>query len=1045
MKKSLNNNKSHIIKKKEQNIRNINFTKNNKQFQQSKDKHKINEKVLDKNLIPKSFKKNINNINSNHRKIRTTKVSPKAINHKIFKDGIPTNKEQTQNYDTTSTILFNINSKNNIIQKPKNPSEAKNKSNSIEKNGNKDIKKVNKYQLKTQFNKKTLQKSYNNLVLKKSQNNSNNNNNNTLNQQSQIYNFSYSSNNKPTRPSRTSTANISKNNNIIRLHCLMNKNNLKTTPTNEKNSIKLFHEHNKPIELNKTKNRIKLKISPEIGSNINIYGTNKNSNIKSIMNQNIKYKKIQKKKRIINITKTKNTITTEKNKHTNLLSNSFSDSKKFQKKNTNMNKTKIEVKNKNILKKKIKYFIKPSNPKPKIIYNYKTNNTYISNKNSINKKIQIKTINYISKHSVTGNNTKITNKLNSKYQTSKIIKSKIKKGVNLNSTNNNNKQNSKLKDLRSFYSKKINNPKHYTSYYIKSESKNVKNKKFSNYKTNNNELYLKSKESKSKIKNIFTNDENNKNTLDLDIFCHKNKNDPENNISTISQRDFNYYNEESSNLISIIQKFGKGHNFKKYPKTDLNFYKIGRCIGHGAFGKVNISLHVLSGHIVAIKSFNKIKKNFPINRIYYEIKILKKLRNHKNIIKYFEHFENEKYFFIVMENIAGGNLLSAINKMSKLSEIMAKNIFKQLIETLKYLHNLGIVHRDIKPDNILIDLDNTIKLIDFGVSKEVKYGQLLNDSCGTPAFIAPEILKDSPYDPYMTDIWSSGVLLYVMVSGFFPFRGSNESELHSSILSGSYPKIKGISNELNDLIKKMLELNPKKRIKIDNILSHPWLNTNINPNDTNINLFTNAEKIIYGKLKLDYRKNNKEEILENFTYRNMKTEYIEENQNLISISYIKTPYNSSRSRDDQEDLYYDDVNIEDNIIKFLSKAGEMNRQYEVCNNCDFDQGFKVKLKGDYRQKSHGSKHNSFNDEKIKVERKNVEKKNNNEINQNESIVELKEENKNIEKIDLFKINNKIINKVENLGFNKEFVIKSLLSNDNNHSIASYYLFLSLSQ
>ena len=410
-----------------------------------------------------------------------------------------------------------------------------------------------------------------------------------------------------------------------------------------------------------------------------------------------------------------------------------------------------------------------------------------------------------------------------------------------------------------------------------------------------------------------------------------------------------------------------------------------------------------------------------------------------------------------MENISGGNLLNAINKMSKLSEIMAKNIFRQLIETIKYLHSIGIVHRDIKPDNILLELDNTIKLCDFGVSKEVKEGQLLTDSCGTPAFVAPEVLKDSPYNPYMTDVWSSGVVLYAMITGFFPFRGVNETELHRNIKSGVFPKLKDASNELKDLLNKIFEVNPNKRITIDRILNHPWLinDDNINNNynniydkNMNINIFTKAEKIIYGKLKIDYREGNKEDILENFTYHNMETDYEEENQNVKTISFIKTPYNSQRPRDDEEDLFYDDVNIENNIMKFLSKVGELSRLYEVHNNYDFDQGFIIQKK-DYNNKQGlmSSKNNSFENEKIKVEKMNKDNKkkitiDNNDLTENNFISnEDKEKTHNNNK--KIKINEKAVKFVENFGYNKEFIIKSLQLNEVNHAIASYYLALTL--
>ena len=899
---------------------------------------------------------------------------------------------------------------------------------------------------------------------------------------------------------------INKNNaNNFKTTPITTKNSAKNSKEkNIKNSNSNHKENNSKDNKKSNKNNKIISMGTKKKINQQKLIIQNNNNLKSLMkkfsisniNKNKKNKKEIKSKNSDNFTNSKNITLLGKNSNSNLsslnnfysinmLSKSFANSKKNFKKNINFYKTKVDTKiqNNEFQKKSNKYFdINNHNIFPITISHYKNN--YINiNININNKKNSIKTANNIcninkiiknnskkcqknknskiklndlsKKKTLTTNNTKIMNKINYKYELNDKKRYLYKNNIVNNGNSNSN--NLKIKELSCFDLKKINMPITLTSSLLQTESwgksKEFKKTEFKQV------MYINDKEKKMINRNLTNNENNNNINIDLININSKTseKNDINNNtisnkneLSTISQKDYNYYNEESLKKIKSIKKYGSEHNYSSYPKTNLSYYKIGRSIGHGAFGKVNIALHVLSGHIVAIKSFNKIKKTFPMNKILYEIKLLKKLRSHKNIIKYFEHFENEKHFFIVMENICGGNLLNAINKMSKFSESMAKNIFKQLIETIKYLHSIGIVHRDIKPDNILLDLDSTIKLCDFGVSKEVKEGQLLTDSCGTPAFVAPEILKDSPYNPYMTDIWSSGVVLYAMITGFFPFRGVNETELHKNILSGAFPKLKDVSNELKDLLNKILEVNPNKRITIDNILKHPWIiqNENINNNYTkniNINIFTKAEKIIYGKLKLDYREANKEDILENFTYHNMETDYEEENQNVKTISFIKTPYNSRRPSDDEEDLFYDDVNIEDNITKFLSKVGELSRLYEVHNNIDFDQGFIIPRK-DYnnKQKLMSSKNNSYEDEKIKVEKKKENKRiiivdniiENNFIT-NEDKEKISNHNKKL------KINEKAVKFVENFGYNKEFIIKSLQLNEINHSIASYYLYLSL--
>jgi serine/threonine protein kinase len=1040
------------------------------------------------------------------------------IKNKQNINSIPTvifNVNSNQNLDVNNKLIQNSNeSKSN---KSKSNDSNKNKKMNFKKTSNqcnlikKNIKNENNYnnniviKTKTQIQKKHFKKNNINLLNHKNIINKNQiKDNNSYNNNTNPYNFYYTNNQKNNMVTSLSLSSNKNNLAGLKYNNFINNNNIntfKTTSITTKNSAKSSKEKNNHNSNNSHKNKDSNKIKKTNGINSNLVSVGPKKNIyqqQLIMQNNNKINSLMKKLTNSNVNKgnkkdknkdimanSKNLTLIGKNNNLNALSlNNFYSMNIFPK--SNYFKTKLETKiqnnNNEFQRKNNKYFENLNNHNifPITISNYKNN--YINiNININNRKSLIKTTNnnscnikkiIKSKNNSKNKNENINKKKNLSSSNTKIINKikYIKRNFNKNNNANTHKNNNlKLKELSCFYLKKINFPINLTSSLLQSESwgksKEYKKTQIKKIlpKLNNNDFCINDKEKKLINHNLTNNDNNdigNIRRISIDPAILK-RNDINNNtittkneFSTISQKDYNYYNEESLKLIEIIKKYGLEQNYCNYPKTNLNYYKIGRSIGHGAFGKVNIALHVLSGHIVAIKSFNKIKKTFPLNKIYYEIKLLKKLRNHKNIIKYFEHFENEKHFFIVMENIAGGNLLNAINKMSKFTEPMAKNIFKQLIETIKYLHNIGIVHRDIKPDNILMELDNTIKLCDFGVSKEVKEGQLLTDSCGTPAFVAPEILKDSPYNPFMADIWSSGVVLYAMVTGFFPFRGVNQTELHRNILTGSFPKLKDASYELKDLLNRILEVNPNKRINIDDILKHPWLNSDDIINK-NICIFTRAEKIIYGKLKIDYRKSNKENILENFTYHNMETDYEEENQNIKTISFIKTPYNSLRPRDDEEDLFYDDVNIENSIMKFLPKVGEMSRLYEVHNNFDFDQEFIIAEK-EYNNKQilnllMSSKNNSYEDEKIKVEKKNKKENinNNNKMKEKNKILNedkfnnSKDKNSNLNNIKIIKINTKAIQFVENFGYNRDFIIKSLQLNEINHAIATYYLYLSL--
>ena len=656
-------------------------------------------------------------------------------------------------------------------------------------------------------------------------------------------------------------------------------------------------------------------------------------------------------------------------------------------------------------------------------YVIRDNKKKVEKKNIVNKNININIINKINnkkndvnkrnickiKHKNPYPKNQYYNNINNNINIFNIIESKNNNQENVNSV-----------------IRKINGHINLTSSILQSYSK----ENYPNYdlECNNNNFILNDGEYLSKNPNA--------------TFIKK----PDNYNTLLSQKEnYNNFKLESIKLSQKIKNYGITHKFLEYPKTTLEFYKIGRSIGHGAFGKVNLALHVLSGHLVCLKSFNKNKHTFPLNKVMNEVQIMSKFRRHKNIVKLFEVFETNNYYCIVMENVIGGNLLNAINKITKIPEYLSKIIFKQLIETLQYIHFLGIVHRDIKPDNILLELNNTIKICDFGISKEIKKGQLLKDSCGTPAFVAPEILLDEPYDPFPTDIWSCGVVLYAMITGFFPFRGINEAELHKSILNGVFVRTKDISNDLYDLLKKILEINPRNRISLEDILKHPWLadvpsSSEINNLKLKENLFTKAEKIIYGKLRLDYRVANNNIQLENFTNKNIDSYYEELNQNIQTISYVFTPYNTPREKDEDEDLFYDDVNIEDNIIKYLPKANEMSRLYEIQNNCDIDQGYLVSKKQTLKKQLNRSMNKSY---EKKINNENIEdEKYKNVSSLTQAKYYLNKGNNNVNYNDLL-IDENAVKFVENFGYKREYIINSIENNELNHVSASYYLRLSL--
>ena len=259
--------------------------------------------------------------------------------------------------------------------------------------------------------------------------------------------------------------------------------------------------------------------------------------------------------------------------------------------------------------------------------------------------------------------------------------------------------------------------------------------------------------------------------------------------------------------------------------SQINF-KMGKKLGEGRFSIVKLGTHSLTNQSVAIKILDKTKiANIQDKeRINREIKIMKKI-NHFNITKLYTIIETKYIIYLVEEYVQGKELNDYLYTKGKLTEPEACKFFHQIISGLSYLHYIGIAHRDFKPENILLTNDNKVlKIIDFGLGNIYKKGQLLKTSCGSPCYIPPEMIKEEGYNPDKSDIWSAGIILYLMLCGHLPFYEEDNQLMYDKILKGDYDIPKFLSDEAKDIIKKILEVDPKKRSNFEEIKNHPWFN-----------------------------------------------------------------------------------------------------------------------------------------------------------------------------------------------------------------------------
>ncbi|XP_077446065.1 SNF-related serine/threonine-protein kinase [Stigmatopora argus] len=254
-------------------------------------------------------------------------------------------------------------------------------------------------------------------------------------------------------------------------------------------------------------------------------------------------------------------------------------------------------------------------------------------------------------------------------------------------------------------------------------------------------------------------------------------------------------------------------------------YDLDKTLGRGHFAVVKLARHVFTGEKVAVKVIDKTKLD-PVARghLFQEVRCMK-LVQHPNVVRLYEVIDTATKLYLILELGDGGDMFDCIMKHEGgLSEEVSKCYFAQIVHAISYCHRLHVVHRDLKPENVVFfEKQGVVKLTDFGFSNRFQPGKKLNTSCGSLAYSAPEILLGDEYDAPAVDIWSLGVILFMLVCGQPPFQEANDSETLTMIMDCKYTVPPHISGACRDLISHMLQRDPKKRATLEEIENHAWL------------------------------------------------------------------------------------------------------------------------------------------------------------------------------------------------------------------------------
>ena len=263
------------------------------------------------------------------------------------------------------------------------------------------------------------------------------------------------------------------------------------------------------------------------------------------------------------------------------------------------------------------------------------------------------------------------------------------------------------------------------------------------------------------------------------------------------------------------------------PEAKITDFEIIKELGSGSFGSVYLAKHKVTKAEYAIKAIDKRNKTNQEEKPYFrrEVEVMYKI-HHPNVVKLYGHFEDNNYCYFVMEYISKGNVYNLLptDKKKRLSTKIASSLIKDVISAVYFLHHMTppIIHRDIKPENVLLAEGLIAKLTDFGWSNYIEGDQKRTTVCGTPIYLAPEILEDKGHDEGV-DIWCIGVLLFELVTATVPFNGNDIDTLKENILNLKISWPKDINTDAKNLIMKILKKDSKDRLPLEDMLKHPFI------------------------------------------------------------------------------------------------------------------------------------------------------------------------------------------------------------------------------